>query len=91
MNAPWHMNSSLRDVPDAVNARLDDYLTSSAEEFGHINPAVDTAIDILRGFILNGGKRVRPTFAWAGEPGSATQTQTRNSPPPAPCSPLSAP
>lgn len=63
---PWHLDSPLSAVPTAVDAQLKEYLSRSQEEFSHIGSLVGGAITVLRDFIVNGGKRVRPTFAWAG-------------------------
>lgn len=63
---PWRLDSPLSAVKAAVDAQLVEYLNHSHEEFSHINPLVSGAITVLRDFIVNGGKRVRPTFAWAG-------------------------
>ena len=63
---PWHLDSPLSAVPTAVDAQLKEYLSHSQEEFSHIGSLVGGAITVLRDFIVNGGKRVRPTFAWAG-------------------------
>lgn len=63
---PWHLDSPLSAVPTTVDAQLKEYLSRSQEEFSHIGSLVGGAITVLRDFIVNGGKRVRPTFAWAG-------------------------
>lgn len=63
---PWRLDSPLSAVPSAVDAQLKEYLSRSQEEFSHIGPLVGGAITVLRDFIVKGGKRVRPTFAWAG-------------------------
>ncbi|WP_293819140.1 polyprenyl synthetase family protein [uncultured Corynebacterium sp.] len=63
---PWHLDSPLSAVPSAVDAQLQEYLSRSQEEFSPIGSLVGGAITVLRDFIINGGKRVRPTFAWAG-------------------------
>ena len=63
---PWHLDSPLSAVPTAVDAQPKQDLSRSQEEFSHIGSLVGGAITVLRDFIVNGGKRVRPTFAWAG-------------------------
>src|SRR5699024_4641954 len=55
-----------KDVPAAVDRALDAYFDHSAAEFSVIAPEFNDAMAVLRGFVLGGGKRVRPTFAWAG-------------------------
>ncbi|OFT88441.1 polyprenyl synthetase family protein [Corynebacterium sp. HMSC28B08] len=62
----WALDSPLNAVPVAVNRRLNQYLAASQLEFLEINPLVTQAIETMGDFIVNGGKRVRPTFAWAG-------------------------
>ena len=62
----WTYRTPLSHVPEAVNSRLQQYLSESQAEFAYINPLVDGAITVLADFTMNGGKRVRPTFAWAG-------------------------
>lgn len=64
--AQWNFHAPLIDVPEAVNAELAGYLSASIAEFRHIGTPVTTAMEVLRDFIMVGGKRVRPTFAWAG-------------------------
>lgn len=63
---PWRLDSPLSAVPSAVDAQLKEYLSRSQEEFSPIGSLVGGAITVLSDFIVNGGKRVRPTFAWAG-------------------------
>ena len=62
----WTFTAPLSEVAQAVNTRLEQYISNSQSEFSYIHPLVTDAIDILADFTLNGGKRVRPTFAWAG-------------------------
>ncbi len=62
----WELSSPLKDVPAAVDRALDAYFDHSAAEFSAIAPEFNDAMAVLRGFVMGGGKRVRPTFAWAG-------------------------
>lgn len=64
--AGWELHSPLKDVPAAVDRALDAYFDHSAAEFSAIAPEFNDAMAVLRGFVMGGGKRVRPTFAWAG-------------------------
>ncbi|MBC2680926.1 polyprenyl synthetase family protein [Corynebacterium anserum] len=69
MNSPdsqWSFTAPLSAVPEAVNACLDQYFADSSKEFGSIGSEFGQAISYLKDFILLGGKRVRPMFAWAG-------------------------
>ena len=61
----WTFDGPLSDVPGAVDACLDGYLSARQAEFGGIDPVVADGITDLSGFMV-GGKRVRPLFAWAG-------------------------
>ncbi|MEJ4098193.1 polyprenyl synthetase family protein [Corynebacterium bovis] len=49
-----------------VKSRLTDDLAARRATYGGIDPSVDATLGILEDFVLSGGKRVRPTFAWAG-------------------------
>ncbi|MGV0409016.1 polyprenyl synthetase family protein [Corynebacterium resistens] len=62
----WALHAPLSAVPAAVNHRLNQYLSASLQEFWGINPLFTQAIEVMGDFIVGGGKRVRPTFAWAG-------------------------
>lgn len=43
-----------------------DYFAASTQEFAAIGSQFAHAISLLRDFTVDGGKRVRPMFAWAG-------------------------
>lgn len=62
----WSVDAPLSAVPDAVNHCLTRYFEDSAQEFAAIGPEFGQAITYLKDFVLLGGKRVRPKFAWAG-------------------------
>ena len=64
--ATWGMSSALADVPAAVNQRVSEYFAASTSEFSAIGPEFADAIEALRAFTVQGGKRVRPMFTWAG-------------------------
>lgn len=53
-------------MPDAVHSVLQEYLDSRAADVAAIGAPVVEAVDYLRSFVLDGGKRVRPTYGWAG-------------------------
>ncbi len=65
----------------ALPARLEEALAAFLDErratAGAIDPAFGAAVGELRTFVLSGGKRIRPTFAWwgwrgaGGDPSSA--------------------
>lgn len=62
----WSLHSALTDVPAAVDQALAAYFEHSEAEFSYIAREFTDAMDVLKGFVMGGGKRVRPTFAWAG-------------------------
>ncbi|MER5388847.1 polyprenyl synthetase family protein [Saccharopolyspora sp. NPDC002686] len=57
------MESSL---PDQVQQKLTEFLQARRSEALDLDPAFGAAVAELSGFVLNGGKRIRPTFAWWG-------------------------
>lgn len=61
----WHLDSSLADIPGAVNETLQRFLSDRHEEFDGLDPVIAQGIDELESFTV-GGKRLRPLFAWAG-------------------------
>ncbi len=54
------------DLPGAVAADLADYLAGRRDECADISEEYAAAVDDLTRFVLAGGKRLRPTFAWWG-------------------------
>ena len=58
--------SSDAGLVEAVEAELSDYLTERAEAAAAIDPVFAEAGAELTAFVLLGGKRLRPTFAWWG-------------------------
>ena len=54
------------DLVKRVDATLRGYLEQRSEELERVHESVALAGETLRDFVLNGGKRVRPTFAWWG-------------------------
>ncbi|GEL17186.1 polyprenyl synthetase family protein [Pseudonocardia asaccharolytica] len=55
-----------RDLLRRIEAELAAYLDRRRAEAAEIDPAFAAATEALRGFVLGGGKRIRPTFAWWG-------------------------
>ncbi|MGW1678973.1 polyprenyl synthetase family protein [Saccharopolyspora sp. NPDC002376] len=53
-------------LPDQVQQKLTEFLQSRRSEALDLDPAFGAAVAELAGFVLNGGKRIRPTFAWWG-------------------------
>lgn len=54
------------DLAGAVTADLADYLAGRRDECADIAEEYADAVDDLTRFVLAGGKRLRPTFAWWG-------------------------
>ncbi len=54
------------DLPTEVHRELAAFLASKVDKAGQVDPRFVTALDALTGFVLRGGKRLRPTFAWWG-------------------------
>ncbi|MGH3906683.1 MAG: polyprenyl synthetase family protein [Pseudonocardiaceae bacterium] len=54
------------DLPAEVHRELAAFLAGKVDEAGQVDPRFVTALDSLTGFVLRGGKRLRPTFAWWG-------------------------
>ncbi|WP_344681657.1 polyprenyl synthetase family protein [Saccharopolyspora taberi] len=54
------------DLPGQVRQTLADYLRARRAESRALDAAFAEAVDELVGFVLGGGKRIRPTFAWWG-------------------------
>ncbi|RKT82450.1 geranylgeranyl diphosphate synthase, type I [Saccharopolyspora antimicrobica] len=57
------MESSL---PDQVQRELTEFLRARRTEAAELDPAFGAAVAELADFVLSGGKRIRPTFAWWG-------------------------
>ncbi|MDQ3827369.1 MAG: hypothetical protein M3325_17210, partial [Actinomycetota bacterium] len=49
-----------------VHRQLATFLQGKRDEALHIDPQFVAAVDSLSEFVLSGGKRLRPTFAWWG-------------------------
>ncbi|RJQ88199.1 polyprenyl synthetase family protein [Amycolatopsis panacis] len=54
------------DLPAHVERALAAFLGHAREQIVRTEPSVAAGIDALSGFVLGGGKRIRPTFAWWG-------------------------
>lgn len=52
--------------PAAVERTLEAYLDHASPPLTSTEPSFDDALRALREFVLGGGKRMRPTFAWWG-------------------------
>ena len=62
---------------EQIEATLADYLALRRLDAAGVHPCFADAADVLTRFVLDGGKRIRPTFAWwgwrgaGGDPGGA--------------------
>ena len=54
------------DLPGQVRQTLADYLQTRRAQSRELDAAFAEAVDELVQFVLGGGKRIRPTFAWWG-------------------------
>ncbi|MBB5156237.1 polyprenyl synthetase family protein [Saccharopolyspora phatthalungensis] len=54
------------DLPGQVQQTLTEYLQIRRTDAADLDPAIASAVAELAGFVLGGGKRIRPTFAWWG-------------------------
>jgi geranylgeranyl diphosphate synthase type I len=68
------------DLRAEVHRELAAFLKAKRDEAAQIDPQFVAAVDSLSDFVLGGGKRLRPTFAWwgwRGAGGSPTDPQVR--------------
>ena len=56
----------LAEIPGAVREELAAFLDQRRGQVAEIGSPVTKAVSFLESFVLDGGKRVRPTYAWAG-------------------------
>jgi geranylgeranyl diphosphate synthase type I len=54
------------ELPGEVHRELAAFLALKTDEAAQVDPQFAAAIDSLSDFVLGGGKRIRPTFAWWG-------------------------
>ncbi|GAA3229857.1 polyprenyl synthetase family protein [Pseudonocardia petroleophila] len=64
--APDRLHADDDGLPDAVERVLAQYLRRRCAEARDVDAAFGAATDALAEFVLSGGKRIRPTFAWWG-------------------------
>ncbi|CAM2732356.1 polyprenyl synthetase family protein [Corynebacterium propinquum] len=70
---------ALEQLPDAAHGALEDFFASRRRELSHIGAPVTQAIDYLERFVLDGGKRIRPLYLWAGFCGAQATGLTASS------------
>ena len=68
---------TLEELPGAVQRALEEFFASRRSELSRIGTPVTEAAEYLERFVLEGGKRIRPLYLWAGFVGPP-----RNQPPP---------
>jgi geranylgeranyl diphosphate synthase, type I len=67
MHSPGTLDSRIdEDLPSHVQRALVDYFGSRRTQTHEIGPDFASALQALADFVLGGGKRIRPTFAWWG-------------------------
>ncbi|MDS1112562.1 polyprenyl synthetase family protein [Gordonia westfalica] len=66
MTSAFPTPTSLDAVPAAVESELRRFFDVAVPAAAEIAPVVGTAADMVRDFVLQGGKRIRPVFAFAG-------------------------
>ncbi|NKQ52898.1 polyprenyl synthetase family protein [Amycolatopsis sp. K13G38] len=54
------------DLPGHVERELTRFLREAGAAIQHTEPGFSSGVDALTEFVLRGGKRLRPTFAWWG-------------------------
>jgi geranylgeranyl diphosphate synthase type I len=64
--APAPAHPADHSLVQRIDAELADYLTLRRAEAAAVHPSVAEAAAALVEFVLGGGKRIRPTFAWWG-------------------------
>ena len=56
----------LEAVPLGVEKHRSEHFASRATQVAAFGPPVQAAVRHLERFVLGGGKRIRPTYGWAG-------------------------
>lgn len=64
---------ALDKIPATVHQELENFFAQRRHELNDIGEPVVRAIDYLERFVLDGGKRIRPLYLWAGFWGAATE------------------
>lgn len=61
-----HHTPNLDEIPGAVHQELSAFVSAQRPEIEKIGTPVVNATAFLESFVLGGGKRIRPLYAWAG-------------------------
>ncbi len=71
---------TLEQVPDAARDALSAFIESRRGQIAGIGAPVSSAMAHLESFVLGGGKRIRPLYAWAGFVGAGGLDRTGEDP-----------
>lgn len=71
---------SFESIPDDVRGALDAFLASRRSDIAAIGQPVVDAVSYLESFVLDGGKRIRPLYAWAGFVGAGGLDKAEEAP-----------
>ncbi len=74
MSIPDASTLTLDAVPDAVHSVLQEFFAARRDSVAAIGEPVTEAVGHLESFVLGGGKRIRPVYAWAGFVGAGGLT-----------------
>lgn len=66
ISACHHSLPSFSEVPAAVEEVLAEFFEGRKRKVAKIGVPVSNAVELLVEYVLGGGKRIRPTYAWAG-------------------------
>ncbi|GAB2504313.1 (2E,6E)-farnesyl diphosphate synthase [Corynebacterium atrinae] len=66
MNFPDPRSLTLDQIPGATQDILEEFLRSRRKTIATIGRPVTEAVSHVEAFVLGGGKRIRPLYAWAG-------------------------
>lgn len=77
---PPHILADPRDLRDAVARSLHDFFDRQSGLVDAVGPEFRNAVNRLEEFVLRGGKRVRPTFAWIGWIGAGGDPHSAEAP-----------
>lgn len=71
---------SFESIPGDVRGALDAFLASRHSDIAAIGQPVVDAVSYLESFVLDGGKRIRPLYAWAGFVGAGGLDKAEEAP-----------
>lgn len=53
-------------IPALVEQHVQEFFSAQRDDIARIGAPVSRAVELLENYVLSGGKRIRPLFAWAG-------------------------